>query len=66
RIKCIFRCGFIAKLMRLQSTNRSTDATFRVPADSKAWRHIEDTWPHFKSEPRNLPLGMAMESIHLA
>ncbi|MCO5571532.1 hypothetical protein L7F22_025275 [Adiantum nelumboides] len=43
---------------------RFSDATFRVPTGSKTWRHIENTWPHFKSEPRNLRLGMTMDVVN--
>ena len=33
----------------------------RVPADSLALQHIEDTWQEFKKEPHHLRLGLAMD-----
>ena len=37
------------------------DGVMRVPADSPAWKHIEDTWPEFKDEPRHLRIGLATD-----
>ena len=35
------------------------DGTLRVPADCKAWKHVEEQWPEFDKEPRHLRLGLA-------
>lgn len=64
RIRTMFKCKAIAKLMAWHHDNRSTDGIFRVPADSPAWKHIEDMYPTFKDEPRNLRLGLAMDGVN--
>ena len=64
RIKSMFRCKSIAELMRWHQSTRSTDGVLRVPADSQAWKHIEDRWPEFKDEPRFLRLGLAMDGVN--
>ena len=64
RIKSMFRCKSIASLMTWHQSSRSTDDVLRVPADSPAWRHIEETWPTFKEEPRNLHFGLAMDGVN--
>ena len=61
RIKSMFRYKSIASLMTWDKSSRSTDDVLRVPADSPALRHIEETWPTFKKEPRSLHFGLAME-----
>ena len=50
--------------MTWHQSSRSTDDVLRVPADSPAWRHIEETWPVFKEEPRNLRFGLAMDGVN--
>ena len=64
RIKSMFRCKDIARLMTWHQSTRSTDEVMRVPADSPAWKHIEEKWPTFWEEPRNLRLGLAMDGIN--
>ena len=64
RIKSMFRCKDIARLMTWHQSTRSTDEVMRVPADSPAWKHIEEKWPTFWEEPRNIRLGLAMDGIN--
>ena len=64
RIKSMFRCKSIASLMTWHQSSRSTDEVLRVPADSLAWRHIEETWSAFKEEPRSLRFGLAMDGVN--
>ncbi len=33
-------------------------------ADSKAWAHIEATWPDFASNPRNVRLALATDGFN--
>ena len=35
-----------------------------MPVDSPAWKHIEEKWPTFWEESRNLRLGLAMDGIN--
>ena len=50
--------------MTWHATTRSTDEVMRVPADSPTWRHIEEKWPLFREDPRNLRLGLAMDGVN--
>ncbi|MCO5596701.1 hypothetical protein L7F22_050769 [Adiantum nelumboides] len=43
---------------------RSKDGVIRVPADSLAWKHIEERWPAFKEEPHCLHFGLAMDGVN--
>lgn len=60
----MFRSKGTSELLTWHATNRSTDGVMRVPADSPAWKHIEDTWPEFKDEPRHLRLGLATDGVN--
>ena len=64
RIKHMFKCKSIAELMSWHSSHRSDDGMWRIPADTPAWKHIEDEWPSFKTEPRNLRLGLGMDGVN--
>jgi hypothetical protein len=64
RLQRLFRCKSLAQLMDWHVKNRSTDDVMRVPSDSPAWKHIEDQWPEFKNEPRNLRFGLAMDGVN--
>ena len=63
RIKHMFRCKTIARLMSWHSQNRSTDGVQRIPADCMAWKHIDERWPEFAQEARHLHLGLAMDGV---
>ena len=64
RIQQMFRSKSIAELMTWHTTHRSTDGIMRVPADSLAWQHVEQTWPEFKQEPRCLRLGLGTDGVN--
>lgn len=60
----MFRCKSIASLMSWHSQNNSKDGVQRIPADCMAWKHIDQTWPEFAREARNLRLGLAMDGVN--
>ena len=60
----MFHCKGLAELMSWHSLHRSTDGIMRVPCDSKAWQHIEQKWPDFAEETRNIHLGLAMDGFN--
>ena len=64
RIRTMFKCKRIASLMHWHKNSRSTDNVMRVPADSPAWKHIEEKWEDFKSEPCNIRFGLAMDGVN--
>ena len=40
------------------------DGKVRHPADSLAWKHVDDTYPHFAFDPRNVRLGLASDGFN--
>ena len=36
----------------------------QMPADGSAFKEIEETWSHFKEEPRNLKLSLAADGVN--
>ena len=60
----MFRCKSLAQLMGFHAENKSKDGFMRIPADSKAMKHIEDKWPRkFKNEPRSIRSGLAIDGV---
>ena len=35
-----------------------------MPADGSAFRDMEEKWPHFKEEPRNLRISLAADGVN--
>ena len=35
-----------------------------MPADGFAFRYMEEKWPHFKEEPRNLRISLAAYGVN--
>jgi hypothetical protein len=64
RIRHMFKSKSTVELLTWHASNRSEDKVMRVPADAPAWKHIEDTWPEFKVEPRHLRLGLASDGVN--
>ena len=44
--------------------NRSQDDVIRMPADGTDFRDIQEKWPHFKEEPRNLRISLAADGVN--
>ena len=40
------------------------DNVLRIPADGSAFRCIEEKWPIFKEEPRNVKLSLAVDGVN--
>ena len=49
--------------MDYHARNRSQDDVIRMPTDGTDFRDIEEKWPHFKEEPRNLRIYLAAEGV---
>ncbi|KAM2138539.1 hypothetical protein ACFX1Q_010580 [Malus domestica] len=43
---------------------RTDDGVLRHPADSPAWKHLDNTYPDFASECRNVRLGLASDGFN--
>ena len=65
RLQRLFRCNNIAQFMDYHARNRSQDDLIWIPADGSAFRYVEEKWPHFKEEPRNLRIYLAAYGVNL-
>lgn len=50
--------------MDYHAWNRSGDGVLRIPANDYAFREIEEKWPYFKDEPRNVSISLAVDSVN--
>jgi hypothetical protein len=64
RLQRLFRCESIAQFMDYHARNRSGDGVLRMPADGYAFKEIEEKWPVFKDEPRNVRLSLAVDGVN--
>ena len=50
--------------MDYHERNRSQDDIMRMPIDGSTFNEIEEKWPHFKEEPHNLKLSLAVDGVN--
>ena len=50
--------------MDYHACNRCKDEIMRMPIDGLEFKEIEEKWPHFKEEPRNLKLSLAAYGVN--
>ena len=50
--------------MDYHARNRSQHDVIRIPADGSTFRDMEENWPHFKEEPRNLRISLATDGVN--
>jgi hypothetical protein len=60
----MFQVQKTIELMTWHGQNKSIDGKVRHVPDSKAWAHIDRTWPKFGGEPRNVKLGLATDGVN--
>jgi hypothetical protein len=41
-----------------------SDEKMRRPVDSRAWKHVDNLYPEFASDPRNVWLGLASDGFN--
>ena len=55
----------MAEDMRWHNEKRVDDRNIlRHPADSKAWKEFDKTYPNFSKDPRNVRLGLASDGFN--
>lgn len=64
RFQRLFRDKNIAEFMDYHARQRSEDGVRRMPADGSAFKDINERWPIFKEEPRNVRLSMAADGVN--
>ena len=51
--------------MKWHVDKKSKDKVMRSVVDSKAWNHVNNKWPKFAKEERNVRLGLALDGVNL-
>ena len=64
RLRRMFRCPEVSKLMRWHSTNHSQDGKMRSVVDSEQWGFIEDKFPSFSADVRNVRMGLSLDGVN--
>ncbi|XP_071909641.1 uncharacterized protein [Coffea arabica] len=64
RLQRLFMSSKTASLMRWHEEERIKDGKLRHPADSLAWKHFNDRYPSFASDPRNVRVGLAADGFN--
>ncbi|XP_024006560.1 uncharacterized protein LOC112083065 [Eutrema salsugineum] len=64
RLKRMFRSEDMAKDLRWHFSNKSTDGKSRHPVDSVTWDQMNDKYPSFAAEERNLRLGLSTDGFN--
>ncbi|XP_056850792.1 uncharacterized protein LOC130500102 [Raphanus sativus] len=63
-LKRMFRSEDMAKDLRWHFSNKSTDGKSRHPVDSVTWDQMNDKYPSFAAEERNLRLGLSTDGFN--
>ncbi|GJS35895.1 putative transposase-associated domain-containing protein [Tanacetum coccineum] len=63
RLQRLFKIQSISEDLRWHATRRITDGVLRHPADSQAWRTIDEKFPEIAEDPRNLRLGISADGV---
>ncbi|KAM6594430.1 hypothetical protein CsatA_002133 [Cannabis sativa] len=64
RFKRMFKSERMAKDLRWHHNNKSNDGKMRHPVDSVAWELVNERWPAFSKEERNLRLGLSTDGFN--
>jgi hypothetical protein len=64
RLKRLFGNKKEAKLMRWHEEGRTDDGVLRHPADACQWRAIDNEFPEFGQDARNVRFGMSTDGIN--
>lgn len=60
----MFRCPELAKHLKWHSRNKSNDGKMRSVVDGELWRFIQEHYPDFSREARNLRMGLALDGVN--
>ncbi|KAL6193972.1 hypothetical protein ACLB2K_035056 [Fragaria x ananassa] len=64
RIQRMFLSASNSELLNSLSTHHNQDVMMRHPVDSIQWRTVDQKWPSFAFEPRNLRFGLATDGFN--
>ncbi|XP_062080344.1 uncharacterized protein LOC133785102 [Humulus lupulus] len=60
----LFRNPEHAESLRWHEDGRIKDEKLRHPANSPAWKEVDELWPQIREDPRNLQLGLSADGIN--
>ncbi|KAI5324102.1 hypothetical protein L3X38_033175 [Prunus dulcis] len=64
RFKRMFQSHETAKSLTWHAARKSIDGQMSHPADSLSWKLLDDKWPEFGNEPRNLRLALSSDGFN--
>ncbi|KAH9781219.1 hypothetical protein KPL71_008375 [Citrus sinensis] len=64
RFRRLFQSSQTAKDLTWHINEREINGKLRHPADSPAWKLVDEKWPTFALEPRNLRLALSADGIN--
>ena len=64
RLKRMYQSAKTSKDLTWHDHGRKKDGMMRHPADSPTWNLIDQKWPEFGSEPRNLRLALSSDGFN--
>ncbi|KAK9189986.1 hypothetical protein WN943_018586 [Citrus x changshan-huyou] len=64
RFRRLFQSSQTAKDLTWHINEREIDGKLRHPTDSPAWKLVDEKWPTFALEPRNLRLALSADGIN--
>ncbi|KAL6289134.1 hypothetical protein ACE6H2_006644 [Prunus campanulata] len=64
RFKRMFQSHETAKNLTWHAARKSIDGQMSHPADSPSWKLVDDKWPEFGNEPRNLRLALSYDGFN--
>jgi len=64
RFRRMFRSKKMVEDLRWHYINGTEDGIMRHPVDSISWAQVNDKWPDFAAEPRNLRLGISTDGLN--
>ena len=64
RFKQMFMSPETSKDLTWHATGRKKDGKLRHPADASTWKLVDEKWPEFGEDPRNLRLGLSTDGFN--
>ncbi|XP_052297107.1 uncharacterized protein LOC127902292 [Citrus sinensis] len=64
RFRRLFQSSQTAKDLTWHINEREIDGKLRHPADSSAWKLVDEKWPTFALEPKNMRLALSADGIN--
>ncbi len=63
-LKQMYQCFSLMELMSWHDANKNDDGMVRLVFDSKAWKHVDNIWLRFATNPWNIRLGLALDGVN--